>query len=179
MNLRIRTLALVPLVALALSACGGASEEEYADAMTSGLTTAETQPLSEPKATCVAESFTGRMGEQRLNDSGDTADFEVDSRSLTFESLELTEPEANELFDDFMDCGADMRSRVMTALVDEELALPDELMGCLEEAIDEGEMRGFFVPMMRSGDTELDPAVQTKVEGKLVTCFDGMELQEG
>lgn len=179
MNLRIRTLALAPVVALTLSACGGASEEEYADAMTSGLTTAETQPLSEPKAKCVADSFTDRIGEDRLNDSGDTADFEVDARALTFESLELSEPEANELFDDFMDCGADMRSRVMTALVDEELALPDELMGCLEKAIDEGEMRTFFVPMMRNGDTELDPAIQSKVERKLVTCFDGLTLEEG
>lgn len=173
MNLRIRTLALVPAVALVLTACG-ASEEDYTEAVSSGLSSAQTQPLSEAKADCVAEDFVGRMGADRMAEAGDPSDLEVAARTLSFEGLNLTEPEGNELFDDFVDCGADMGGRVMAELEDQGLALPDEMMECMRGALSEGEMRGYFVPLMRTGETDFDRGVLKKIEGKLVDCTDDL-----
>ncbi|GGD13386.1 hypothetical protein [Nocardioides daphniae] len=179
MKLRIRSLALVPVVALVLTACGGASEEEYVDAMSSGLTSAETQPLTKPKAECVSERFVGRMGTDRLADDYDAEDFERDAAQLTFEDLDLTEPEANELFDDFIDCGADMRGRVIAALGDSELALPEGMMDCLKGKITEGQMRNLFVPLMRTGKASLDAGSQKKLEKSIVTCYEGLIQNQG
>lgn len=178
MNLRIRTLALVPLAALALAGCG-ASEEEYADAMAKGLTSAESQPLSDAKADCVADDFVGRLGVDRMEEIGDPADLEVAARSLSFEGLALTEPEGNELFDDFVGCGADMEGRVMAELGDQGLALPDQMMECLQGALSEGELRSYFVPLMREGEAEIGRPMMTKLERELVSCADDLTLEEG
>lgn len=179
MNLCIRTLALGPVVALALTACGGASEEEYAEAMTSGLTSAESQPLSEQKADCVSDDFVGRLGLDRVEEIGDPADLEVAARSLSFTGLNLTEAEGNELFDDFVGCGADMEGRVMAELQTQGLALPEQMLECVEGALSEGELRSYFVPLMRSGEAEVGKPMMAKLERELVTCADSMTFEEG
>lgn len=177
MNLRIRTLALVPVVALAVTACGSASEEDYSDSMSSGLSSAETQPLSGDKADCVSEAFVGRIGTDRLGELGDPADLEASARSLSFPALNLTEAEGNELFDDFVDCGADMGGRVVAELAGQGLALPEQVLTCLENALSDGQMRGYFVPLMRSGETQFKPPVLKKIERKLVRCADKVGLE--
>lgn len=179
MNLRITRLALVPVAALVLTACGGASEEEYADAMSSGLASAESQPLTEAKADCVSDDFVGRLGLDRVEEIGDPADLEVAARSLSFTGLGLTEAEGNELFDDFVGCGADMEGRVMAELETQGLALPEEMLECVEGALSEGELRSYFVPLMRTGEAEVGKPMMAELERELVTCADAMTLTEG
>lgn len=176
-NLRIRSLVLVPVVALAVTACGGASEEDYADAMSSGLSSAETQPLASDKADCVSEAFVGRIGTDRLGELGDPADLEASARTLSFPRLNLTEPEGNALFDDFVNCGADMSGRVMAELGGQGLALPDELMSCIEEALPNEQLRGYFVPLMRTGETEFKRPLLKKIEGRVGTCAEEFSAQ--
>lgn len=177
--LRIRSLALVPVVALVLTACGGATEEEYEEAMTSALSTSPTQPLSEEKAQCVADDFVGRMGVDRLEEGGGIDTFKREASTMTFKSISLTEAEANDLFDDFIDCGADLRGRVIAALGDEELALPEGMMKCLKSAITEDEMRDFFVPMMTDGDATLEPKAQKKMFKDVDTCVTDLIAEQG
>lgn len=178
-NLRIRSLALVPVMALALAACGGdASEEDYADAMTSALSTSPTEPLAETKAQCVADDFVERMGVERLEEGGGLAVFKTEAANLTFTNIHLTETEADDLFDDFVACGADMQGRVLGALGDEDLALPEGMVDCLKNAISEEEMRSFFVPMMTNGDVTLTPAAEKKLAKDLDTCM-GDQLSQG
>lgn len=179
MNLRVRTVVPALVVVLAASACGGDSEEDYSSAMASGLSSAKTQPLSDPKAECVADEFVERMGESRLSEAGDPTDLEIAARSMTFEEWDLSEPEGNELFDDFMDCGADLRGWVLDALGEEQLGLPQPLMDCLEEALGEGELRDFFVPLLRSGQPDLDPGTETRIGDKLLSCADTLETGLG
>lgn len=179
MNLRMRTVVPALVVVLAATACGGASEEDYSTAMASGLSSAQTQPLSKPKAECVAEEFVDRMGSERLAEAGEPEDLEADARTLTFEAWELSEPEGHELFDDFVDCGADLRGRILGALGEQDLALPQPLVDCLEEALGEGELRGFFVPLMRAGQDELDPATETRIGRRLMSCADDLEMGLG
>lgn len=178
MNLRLRSLALVPVVALVLTACG-ASEEDYEDAMTSGLSSAETQPLSRADAQCVSRKFVGRMGAERMGEAGDPGDLEASARSLSFSALNLTEAEGNELYDDFVDCGADMGRRVMAELEDQGLALPPEVVKCLEGALNEKQMRGYFVPLVRTGETELKRSAVVQIERRLVTCADKIAVGQG
>ncbi|QCX28773.1 hypothetical protein [Nocardioides jishulii] len=179
MKLRIRSMALVPVLALVLSACGGASEEDYVDSMSSGLSSAETQPLTKSQADCVAERFVDRVGVDRVSDEYDPEDFERDAAQLTFEELDLTEAEANELFDDFVDCGVDMRDRVITELGDSELALPEGMMDCLEGKISEDQVRSLFVPLMRTGETSLDAGSQKKMENAIVNCYETIIQNQG
>lgn len=180
MNLRIRSLALVSAVALVLSACSDeASEEEYADAMTSALSTAPTQPLEEQKARCVADDFVERMGVERLEEGGGLAVFKTEAANMTFDSINLTEPEANELFDDFVTCGADMQGRVLNALGDEELALPEGMMNCLKDSISDEDMRNFFVPMMTNGETTMAPKAQKRLLGDVDECMGDLLQEQG
>ncbi|MBE7325441.1 hypothetical protein IEQ44_12335 [Nocardioides sp. Y6] len=169
MKLRIRSLALAPVVALALTACG-ASEEEYAEAMTDGLSSAESQPISQAKAGCVSDAFVGRLGTERLGEMGDPADLEAAARSLSFPGLNLTEAEGNDLYDDFISCDTDLNGLVTAELADQGLALPDELMECLSKKLSAEQMRGYFVPLMRSGQTDIKRPVMKKIERGVVTC---------
>ena len=180
-KLRIRLLALVPAVALVLSACGddAASEEDYVDAMTSAMSTTPTEPLSEDKAECVAEEFVDRMGVDRLEEGGGLAVFKTEAANMTFTSIHLTEVEANDLFDDFVSCGADMRGRVLGALGDEDMALPEGMMDCLKGAISQNEMRAFFVPMLTNGETKLSPAAEKKLLNDVDTCMSGLIQEQG
>ena len=171
MKLRIRSLALVPVVALILTACGDdVSEEDYTDAMTSALSTSPTQPLAETTSQCVADEFVPRMGVERLEEGGGVAVFKTEVANLTFTSIHLTEAEADDLFDDFVTCGADMKGRVLAALGDAEAALPEGMVNCLRDAISEEEMRAFFVPLMTNGDVRLTPRAEKKLQNDFASC---------
>ena len=67
----------------------------------------------------------------------------------------------------------------MAELGTQGLALPDEMMTCLEGALSEGQLRAYFVPLMREGEAEIGKPMMTELERQLVSCADDLTLEEG
>lgn len=180
MNRRSRTLIALPALVLTFAACGGGgvggSEGEsdeakpYVDAMVASMTEEEDSPMDEKQARCFSEGFVDVVGLDRIKKAGTAEEWGEESGDLEFTELKLTTDEGNDIYDQFEECGVDMREAMIESLgADESDPVAKE---CFETAITEENLREFFVTVMVEGEEVINAEPEEgSLMAELMTCM--------
>lgn len=171
------------LGAATLTACGGGedsdSPEAYADAVASAWSRAQDTQVSQDQARCWGERVVDRFGVERVRAAGTPAEFGSQSVDLDLSELNLSQAEAQAVYDDFASCGGDL-ARDKDLLV-KDLGLPEKMQGCVSDALDERVMKSFFVHALQDGKDKAAANIgQDGLQPALEKCVEAMgaELAE-
>lgn len=162
----------------------GGDGQAYVDAMMQSMQGDEEFPLSDDQAECFSSRFVDTIGVDRLQDAGITPEMMAsDDDSMEFTELNLSEDQGNELYDNFGDCGIDLRQIMLDSMAEDEEMTP-EMQTCMEGVFTEENLRTFMVIGMTQGEDALenDPAGAALVSGLMGCAFMGMnegDLGEG
>jgi len=164
----LRSPLLVPALALALAlavaGCGGGDEggsgsgsrddaDAYVEAMASSMAGSEDSPMDEEQATCFSRGLVDVVGLERIRSTGTPKEWADQSKDLEYQALDLTEDEGNSIYDNFAECGVDMRDAMLSEFADDD-SMDDKTRACVTDAVTDENLREFFVTVMVSGDTD-------------------------
>ncbi|WP_110180578.1 hypothetical protein [Nocardioides solisilvae] len=156
MRRRLAPLVLAGLAPLILSACGGGGEGEsdeakpYVDAMATSMAEGDS-PMDKEQSTCFSEGFVDVVGLDKVKEAGSPEEFGEGTDDLDFSTLELTEDQGNDIYDNFEECGVDLRDEMLKEMSADD-SIPAESKECVEDAITEDALRDFFVTSMVEGE---------------------------
>ncbi|WP_162598736.1 hypothetical protein [Nocardioides gilvus] len=178
----LRSLWVLPLLVVLLSACGGESEgdrkDKYIDTMASSLASND-MGVNEAKGRCIGSKFVDTVGTDRLQEAYGLSRFATEAGTLEYPELNLTQSEGQAIYDHFGGCGVDMRQLLFAEFSDPEslgelAAIPEISEGastCVEKAGTPENMKAIFVSMI-VGDKTNDGASKV-FNRKLEKCFNG------
>lgn len=132
--------------------------QDYVDAIAGSLT--EEGFLTNEQGECLGEGWIDTIGFDRIVDAGITPDQFAGGSGDQLEDLDLGEPEANELYDQFGDCDIDL-AQVFLDLFDAEESLDEEQRACVEESLTDDALRASFVADFTGEDDVEDPLSAT------------------
>lgn len=168
--------------AIVLAACGddgGSSDEAaYTDAIATQISEnadADTMPLSDEQADCVASGFVNVIGVDGLNDLG--LDLDSIEAGEELDESELSEDQARELTDEIFDC-VDL-TELMLAEIGSDVS--EESAACLSDRLRESETFRDLIAAGLIGDDaalEDDTAAQGAIIDVMTECLSGEELAE-
>ena len=170
MRRRLVPVVMTILVPFVLTACGGDDGEggsdeakPYVDEMSQALT-GEDSPMDDEQADCFSEGFIDVVGLDKVKEAGSAEEVGQLASDFDFSSMDLTEDQGNEIYDNFDECGVDLRQQLLDDL-DADNQMPEEGKECVTDALSEDVLRDFFVTGMVDGqeaslaDTELTQAL--------------------
>lgn len=179
MLVSLRSLLVLPLLVVLLSACGGESDrdrkDKYIDTMATALA-GNDMGVNEAKGRCIGSKFVGTVGTDRLQETYGLSRFATKAGALEYPELNLTQSEGQAIYDHFGTCGVDMRKLLFTELSDPETMgevgeIPEISEGassCVEEAGTAENMRAIFVNMIVGNEADSASKVFNR---KLDKCF--------
>lgn len=185
MNLRPRATAVLTalLAGVVLTACGGdveeaapASARQYVEAVASAWGKAGDTKVSEEQARCWGDKLVDRLGVDRIAEVGPPTEFGRRTVDLDLAELNLSQNEAQEVYDYFDSCGGNL-SRDTDKLVGE-LGLPEETSECIGKSLDGKVMEQFFVTSLQEGKEEGAAAVSGDgLERALADCLSTLDSE--
>lgn len=156
MNRRLRNLTLAVAAATVLAACGGSDEGQsdeakpYVDVMTESMSDGDS-PMTEKQARCFGENFVTIVGLDKIEEVGSPEEFADETSGGDFEDLDLSEDQGNEIYDQYDECGVNMREALLEDLADDD-SMDDQTKQCMDEAITDDTLRDFYVTMIVHGE---------------------------
>lgn len=155
MRRRLTPFVLAAVVPLMLTACGGGEGESdeakpYVDAMSSSMAEGDS-PMDEEQSRCFSEGFVDEVGIDKVKEQGTPEEFASGAGELDFTKLDLSEDQGNNIYDNFDECGVDLREAMLSELNADD-TIPAESKDCVEDAISEDALRDFFVTSMVDGE---------------------------
>ncbi|MEO6627155.1 MAG: hypothetical protein ABIP03_01160 [Aquihabitans sp.] len=149
----------------------------YVDAMVKSLQDEEDGlEVTDAQAECISSRMVDTIGADRMKAAGVTPENLGDSKkALEFETLSLTEKDANKLYDHFGECGINLRDEMMKSMSEGEDLTP-AAKACFETALSEENLRTLMVTtMMKGADASQDDPALGPVMGAIMGCaFMGM-----
>ncbi len=129
-----------------------AEEQAFVDEAMQGFEAEEAEPLTEDDARCMVSSMVDRLGVERMEEVGLTAE----SFSSSSESMPsgLTEDEANGVVDGIDGC-VDLHAMILEGIIGAGDDLTEEEQDCIAEVFDEETVRTMFVTMLTEGEDAL------------------------
>ena len=114
---------------------------------------------------------------ERIEEAGEPQD--IADNGFEFTKLDLTEDEGNDIYDNFDDCGVDMREALLESMQSDEEIEP-EMAQCMEDAITDDNLRAFFVTMMVQGEDGAESSeAGEELTSKLMECaMAGVDMEE-
>lgn len=149
----------------------------YVDAMVKSLQDdPDGMQVTDEQAECISSRMVDTIGLDRMKAAGMTPAHLADpDNALEFDTLSLSEKDANKLYDHFGGCGINLQEEMMKSMSEEGDMTP-AAKACFETALSEENLRTLMVTMMLKGEdaAENDPAMGP-VMGAIMGCaFMGM-----
>lgn len=176
MNRRTRSLLVLPATVLLLASCGGSEgssddAKPYVDSMSRALAADEDSPMDESQARCFSEGFVDVVGLERMEKAGTPEEFGKASDDLQFKDLDLEREEGDEIYDQFGECGVDLREALLADMTEDDSMAP-EVKTCVEGAVSDENLRQFFVTIMTKGEkAAAKDEDASKLTQELTTCM--------
>ncbi len=112
-------------------------------------------PMTDDQIDCMAPHIVGILGVERMKANGVTpADLESDE-PLDFSGQDVTEEEAQAVYDTFGTCGMDLRDLMLADMADDE-GSDAAYLACMEDALSEENVRLLIVTTMVKGTDALE-----------------------
>jgi len=179
MVLRLRSLLIASIGVLLVTSCGsgggGSSDEAkpYVDAMVKSMTAEEESPMNKEESRCFSEGFIDVVGLDKIKEAGTPKQFAEQSDDLQFKKLDLTRDQGGEIYDQFEECGVDLRATLLEELLSDD-KMSAEAKNCIEKAVSDEKLREFFITLMVSGENALQKDKGSgKVMSDLMGCMMG------
>ena len=166
MTRRPRLLLLLPALALVLSACGGDDGDEqfdfsgggssddakpYVDAMAASLAEGKDSPMDQEQASCFSEGFVDVIGVDRLKSIGSAKEWAEESEGLEFTGSSSPRRRAARSTTTSPRARVDLRESLLADFADDD-SMDEKTKQCVADAMDEENLREFFVTIMVEGD---------------------------
>ena len=157
------------LAALAL-ACGGDDEgaepNRYSAALAPRLFAAEGESVDDDVRECVAAEFVDAVGgPEAFESAGVTAEELAEAQDLAALGIDVGTEEARKVAEAFEPCGLSVVELFLSAL-----DLPEDTRRCVEDNVEEEELRRFIVRTIVEADVDVGDA--GSVVDPLLVCFE-------
>lgn len=179
MLVSLRSLFVLPLLVVLLSACGGESDDDrkdkYIDTMATSLAGSD-MGVNQAKGRCIGSKFVDTVGTDRLQETYGLSRFATEAGTLEYPELNLSQSEGQAIYDHFGGCGVDMRKLLFAEFSDpaamgELSQIPQVAEGassCVEKAGTPENMKAIFVNMIVGNEEDNASKVFNR---KLEKCF--------
>lgn len=154
----------------------GADGQAYVDAMVSSMRGDDDFPLTDDQAECFSAGFVDTVGVDRLQAAGITPEMMAgDDTGMEFTELNLSEAEGNEVYDNFGDCGINLREIMLSSFAEDDDMTP-AMQACMEGVFTDENLRALMVVSMTKGEeaVQSDPAASAVLSGMMGCAFMGM-----
>lgn len=128
-----------------------AGAQPYVDAISTAVTTGQFA-MDQEQAQCFGAGVVDEVGLKKLKSKGTAEQIGLEFADFDLVALGMDQGEGEDVYDALGECGYDMRSDLLESLTQGQ-QVDDETKACIEDAVDEGNLRQFVVTMMTKGNT--------------------------
>lgn len=152
-----------------------AADGPLVDRIVASMTSDPSSPFTEDQARCYAAENVRIIGADRIEKSLDNAaDVPTDDEGLfdlnafDFSEIDLTKPEANEIYDAAKGCGLDFRATMLESMV--KSGMPESARSCVEKVVTEDTVRELMVSVMTDGPVAFMTGTGAQFGQALMAC---------
>lgn len=152
-----------------------AADGQLVERIVASMMTDSDSPFTEDQARCYAKENVRIIGADRIEKSLDNAaDVPTDDEGLLdlnefdFSEIDLTKPEAYEIYDAAKGCGLDLRAVMLESMV--ENGMPESARSCVEDVVTEDTVRELMVSVMTDGPAAFMVGAGAQFGQALMAC---------
>ena len=142
--------------------------------MVKSMTAEEDSPINKEESRCFSEGFIDVVGLDKIKEAGTAEQFADQSEDLQFKKLDLTRDQGGEIYDQFEECGVDLRATLLNELLKDD-KMSAEAKSCIEKAVSDAKLREFFITLMISGENALQ---KDKDSGRVMSDLMGCMMRD-